>query len=594
MDANIRDLQTLYRGPVSYRIPQFQRAYAWKQETQWEPLWADVLKISEKYLVNGVQSPILPHFMGAIVLQPQDNSTGEVQKRIVVDGQQRLTTLQLLIKALEKVFVGRNDSARAARLRPLFENEEHFLANDPTNQPKIRQSNFGDQRDFQRAIEDRVADSESAILQALDYFATSITKWINSDAEAYSDKADALYHAITQLIQIAVIDLDQEEQPHIIFETLNERGEQLTQSDRIKNTIMYRANVIDNANRARELWGMFEEGNWWRQNTGEARLNRAHNDRFLNYWVVMKSKSLGEVTSERVAAEFRNLLDSDEYRQIDIDKIVEEIKYTGVFYRAMEEDSIPEMKTFLKRIKALEVGTVTPLLMWLYGSRIPWKIRERCHAALESYLVRRMLCGYQSTGLNRFFEETIKHLGEVEPTSVDSELIKHLKRQDSNGRWWPTDNEIKETLVENRMRGNAARQRMILEAVEAYLRSEFAESVGDFQSLTIEHIMPQGWATSGNWPMPSSASGEDTDHTNRDNSVRELGNLTLVTQKLNSSVSNGPWNQKKETLRNHSVLFLNKQLLDDPPEIWDEKAIRDRSTKLVDHIIRIWPHADSI
>ena len=97
----------------------------------------------------------------------------------------------------------------------------------------------------------------------------------------------------------------------------------------LKNTIMYRANVIDDAHRARELWGMFEEGNWWRQGTGEARLNRTHNDRFLNYWVVMKSKSLREVTTEKVATEFRNLLDTDEYRQTDINEIAEEIKYTG-------------------------------------------------------------------------------------------------------------------------------------------------------------------------------------------------------------------------------------------------------------------------
>ena len=252
------------------------------------------------------------------------------------------------------------------------------------------------------------------------------------------------------------------------------------------------------------------------------------------------------------------------------------------------------MKTFLKRVKTLEVGTVTPLLMWLYSSRTQWENRERCHIALESYLVRRMLCGYQATGLNRFFEETIRHLGNVDSNEVDSELIKHLESQDSNGRWWPRDNELKETLIGSRMRGTAGRQRMVLEAIEAHLRTEFAENAGDFDNLTVEHILPQGWAASNNWPITSSTEDEEADHARRDNSVRELGNLTLVTQKLNSSVSNGPWQQKRESLRNHSVLFLNKHLLDSAPENWDEQSIRDRSTKLVDQIVKIWPHAPAI
>ena len=98
MEANILNLKTLFGSEVSYRIPQFQRPYAWKKAEQWKPLWQDVLNVAETIL-SRQDRKVPPHFMGAIVLQNQDSGTGEVVKRIVVDGQQRLTTLQLLIRA---------------------------------------------------------------------------------------------------------------------------------------------------------------------------------------------------------------------------------------------------------------------------------------------------------------------------------------------------------------------------------------------------------------------------------------------------------------------------------------------------------------
>ena len=94
-------------------------------------------------------------------------------------------------------------------------------------------------------------------------------------------RADALEEVLTKYLQIAVIDLDEDEKPHIVFETLNARGEPLKQSDLIKNTVMYEADVIDDAEKAKELWGMFNE-KWWREDSGESGSNRVHIDRFLN------------------------------------------------------------------------------------------------------------------------------------------------------------------------------------------------------------------------------------------------------------------------------------------------------------------------
>ena len=152
MDARIRDLQTLFQGQVSYRIPQFQRPYAWSEQIQWKPLWDDVRELALHVLNKQENETIRPHFMGAIVLQQQQNNTGEVTKRLVVDGQQRLTTLQLLIKAVENVFQSNDDTVRASRLQELTINQESHWGDDRDNQTKIKQSNISDQEAFQRVI----------------------------------------------------------------------------------------------------------------------------------------------------------------------------------------------------------------------------------------------------------------------------------------------------------------------------------------------------------------------------------------------------------------------------------------------------------
>lgn len=272
MDANIRDLRALFHPQVSYRIPQFQRPYAWGEEVQWIPLWADIRNLVSRVLSRQGDHQILPHFMGAIVLQQRRSNTGEVEKRLVVDGQQRLTTLQLLIKAAEQVFQSRNDPDRASRLRELTINQDIHLGDGGyDNQTKIRQSNLNDQRAFQEAIRSPNigSDNQSWAFSALNYFKEELNNWLDNASDNMTDQANAFEEALTKHLQIAVIDLDQGEKPHVIFETLNARGEPLKQSDLIKNIVMYEANVIDDAEQANTLWGFLM------MNGGEKRPRKA-------------------------------------------------------------------------------------------------------------------------------------------------------------------------------------------------------------------------------------------------------------------------------------------------------------------------------
>ena len=162
MDAGIVNFKTLFGDQVSYQIPQFQRPYAWGEENQWFPLWEDVRNLAERYLSTDGRGRVKPHFMGAIVLQHRHSNTGEVTKRLVVDGQQRLTTLQLFIKAAQGAFGQLNDQARLDRLKELTENSDSHFGGDADNQTKIRQSNRNDQRAFQEAIRVTFIDSQGA------------------------------------------------------------------------------------------------------------------------------------------------------------------------------------------------------------------------------------------------------------------------------------------------------------------------------------------------------------------------------------------------------------------------------------------------
>ena len=571
MDAKIVDLQILFQQPISYQIPQFQRSYAWGEESQWEPLWEDVRTVAEHYLNGEMGDKIRPHFMGAIVLFPQTNKTGEVTKSIIVDGQQRLTTLQLLIKAAQQLFQSQDDMARADRLRELTTNPESYciVSDDET---KIRQSNRNDQKAFQAAIVDDYSDnSRQSIAEAYKFFKKKVNKWLNSEPENRAARADALEDTLAKHLQIAVIDLDKDEQPHLIFETLNARSERLKESDLIKNTVMYEADVIDDAQKARELWGMFDD-EWWESDTGKT--SGTQIDRFLNYWMVMRI--LKEVNAGRVASEFRNYIED---REDSIETVTEEIRQAGIIYKDMEKVRTPRIEIFLKRMKIMNLGVITPLLLWLQTSNVPPEHWRGSIEVLESYLVRRMLCGYPTAGLNRFFISLLNKLNDVGPAYADRTIIEYLSSQTADNQIWPADWRLREALIgPMKGRGMIARRKMVLEAIEMNLRSEKSEPLGATDRLTVEHIMPEKWEK--NWPLTADVSDEVEAERIRNEAIATIGNLTLTTSKLNIALSNSPWSVKRRELGNHSTLFLNKQLLNGAPNVWNEATIRRRSHDL--------------
>lgn len=298
----------------------------------------------------------------------------------------------------------------------------------------------------------------------------------------------------------------------------------------------------------------------------------------------MVVQTLKDVTVDRVASEFQKHIED---RDDPIETIAAEIRHAGKIYRNLEEIKIPKIDIFLKRMKVMERSAVIPLLIWLYTSEVPLEQRLKSIHALESYLVRQMLCGFKSYGLSQFFTALLEKLSKESMELVDRIIINHLISHDDFNRTWPDNHMLQNSLVNQPMRGRAPCKKMILEAVEMSLRSDKSEPLGATDQLNIEHIMPKKWES--HWKLPTNVPDGTEAEADRNETIKTIGNLTLTRDKLNPSLSNGPWVEKQKTLDTYSRLFLNKLLLETAPDIWDEAAIRERSQWLVERIVRIWP-----
>jgi hypothetical protein len=210
--------------------------------------------------------------------------------------------------------------------------------------------------------------------------------------------------------------------------------------------------------------------------------------------------------------------------------------------------------------------------------------------ALESFLVRRMVCRLTTKDYNRLTLDLAEVLQKQGIESPDEVIVEFLRQQTAESREWPNDERLISsflTLPVYRLL-TRGRLRLVLEGIEGALRTSKAEEQTVPHNLTIEHVMPQAWRA--HWPAPAGEAGPELAALDRDRLVRTIGNLTLVNNRLNPDLSNGPWNKKREGLGKHSVLFLNKELLDESKvDGWDESTILERGERLARLAAQVWP-----
>lgn len=598
MITQVKTPREVFYQPQRLMVPLFQRPYVWNKEGQWAPLWEDIRRLAERR-VNF--EPQAPHFLGAVVVQQQVGGIGTLPVRTIIDGQQRLTTMQLMLSATyEQVrLVGFGSIAR--QVQDLVENPEHFTSH-PEDRFKVWPTNrdrpaFNEVMSAVAPFEHaRLVSADSRMVGAHLYFSQSVKAWLSGpDTER---RAHALVEIVSNQLQIVVIELQADEDAQEIFETLNARGTPLTAADLIKNFVFQRLDAAPTvAEKAyHDYWEAFETP-FWETEIASGRVVYSRSSLFLNQWLI--AQSLKDVTAKEVFAQFkRHVAENGE----PIDALLPRIQKNAAIYRAFTEKAssptnvLSRLELFIYRTSTLESEVVKPLVLWLEDPdlpAIPSHQRDKCLSVVESWLIRRTCVRASTKAYNRILVELLNYLTARPRAVVGDSTEEYFLQQDGPNDYWPGDAEVRRELagmpIYKRLR--RARLRMLLEAIEDHRRGWTTQRPMHEQPVirgttTIEHIMPQEWAL--NWPVQN---GED--HSNRrDALVQTLGNLTLLTQSLNSRVSNGPWHGDKgkyEELRKNTSLLLTREVVELGANGWTEDFIVERTERMIDDILEIWP-----
>ena len=589
--------------PQRLVVPLFQRPYVWNEESQWEPLWNDVVRVADR-LLKRPQDKHRPHFLGAVVLQQVQNPIGLMQTRTIIDGQQRLTTLQLLLDALHAELQSLEATAPSARIEPLVTNADPFCSK-PEDRFKVWPTNR-DRAAFNAVMaatppvnHDATGHRGERMVEAHRFFSEQAHQWLLLEGpQATPTRGVAVETVVRELLQMVVIDLAADENAQEIFETLNARGAQLTAADLIKNFIFQRLleSGADVEHAYEDHWKEFETGFWETEiSVGRARYPRS--SIFLNHWLMARTGE--EIVAREVFDQFKRFADHTVgvampellFQLHDASRVYHKI----VVAAAAHAGPIDRLGLFVYRTGVLESEVVKPLLLCLLDPQqppIPQSQFTKVLEVVESWMVRRMLIRATTKNYTQVITELIALVRKSDRESAGNLIEKYLAGQKSASSYWPDDAEVTEELqgllAYRRLR--RGRLRMVLEAIEDHLRGWTAEKTGlggervARGQYAIEHVMPRRWVL--NWPL------NGANEADRERIIHTLGNLTLLTGKLNSKVSNGPWlgnGGKRQGLEAHDVLLLNRELLRKVTDRWTDESIRFRTRELTEILIRIWP-----
>ena len=577
MDVYTCKPSKLFAGPIRYSVPPYQRGYVWDESQQWEPLWSDVTALAESELEA-------PHFMGALVLMQSPSQVGDLDTRTVVDGQQRLTTLQVLLDAVRREMESRGLRKEAGKVKLLVQNPAESL-DEPEHVFKLWPT-LDDQAAFREIMGSTEADAQSGhrLSAAHRYFRKEAGKWLEAEPERMAARAQALEKHLKGSLEFAVVDLSQNDNQFAIFETLNARGTPLLQTDLAKNffvdQIRQKTGRTPTGEEVQALWPL--QGAWWKAHVRQGRSYEPRSEGFLYYWLIAVTRQ--EIKAGTVFDTFRRVLRTEFGG--DPDRVAERIRRDAAHYRQlMDEESNPApCDSVLYRYRCLGTGALMPLLLSLTMEEISDK--DGVGGVIETLVMRRALARYASNGLNQLGRTLLQASHGKRGRAARDALITCMAEQTAASRRWPTSDEVRDGVRTRPVysRSDTSFARMVLEAFELHLRSSYAERFKGGNELTIEHVLPQAWTE--HWPLAP----EDIERADRRNALMHtLGNLTLTTDKLNTAMSNQAWDEKRTRLGGHSTLALNSELLREAGQMWNVEAIEARAGRMGQWAEALWP-----
>lgn len=501
------------------------------------------------------------HFMGAVVSVPAVSKPVGVTKHFVIDGQQRLTTLSILLAAIRF-------KSQAQGLEKTVSKINGYLTNPFEDDPddlKLVPTQV-DREAFKALVYDHDYEkyAETKVFQAYDYF---LGKLSDTDEESQPIDPRIVLDTICQALQVVMINLSESDDPYLIFESLNHKGEPLTQSDLVRNYILMRFRHTTSSGGEQEevyqrLWKPMEDA-----------LGNEMSE-FMRHFLMRLGKNVrkNEIYTA-TKAHFHPLPNSTEVRESLGDMKKAAFAYEK-FLKPEKIDS-PRACDKLKALNALDTKVFYPLLLRLYDSYANEDLSldefVKCLGLIESFYVRRAVCGVPTNALNKVSLELCSQY----PTGgIVPWLVEKLQHGNS-GRRWPTDKEFEDSLTKGRIYQRKRIVRFLLVQLEE--AQDHKETV-DPESATIEHIMPV--TLTPEWKEALGESWESVHENYRDT----LGNLALTA--YNSDLSNLPFETKKEKLQN-THFEITRWTLD--RETWTKDEILARAKWLSVTALKRWP-----
>jgi uncharacterized protein with ParB-like and HNH nuclease domain len=546
---------------TQFAVPVWQRLYAWDLK-EWQDLWEDIWAVYEKQKKGGTAE----HFLGPVVLKTVEERIGEITRWIVIDGQQRLTTLLLILAVI------RNRAEQAGDKNLVKQIEQHFLFNEDAvrneDKPKLRLTK-ADRDALERIFEgeDPVSSSSSQVTPAFAFFTDLL--------ETFKAKFDLseLFDVIIKL-KLVTMRLDEEDNPNRIFETLNYRGKELAQSDLVRNLFMMsikeEAKVDQTYN---NLWFPMEQGFG-----GTTREQSDNLELFLRHYVTMVKSST--VKEENVYAEIREGIKNADEAQVlkELRKICTYAKY---YQRLLFPDrvGIPELSARLQRLNDFGITVHYPFTMKAYSAyesdALSLEDFVLVLQIIESYVIRRYFQKLPTNALNKLFAS----LCNLSNDGLAASFIRELKSKESfSSQYWPPDEEFRESFKTFPVYQDSDRRcRFVLATLEEGFKHP--EPI-QFTHLTIEHIIPE--TITKEWKDYLGPEWELV----FDRRVHTIGNLTLIAGPPNSSLQQDLFKSKKEKWYKKSNVQLTKELMGYSE--WKERDIEKRAESLASRAVEIW------
>ena len=610
MDAKTYPLQDILKPERRYVIPTFQRDYEWTREGQWELLFDDLATAADRLLavrnsgeegskLKSKEQDVSPHFLGAIVCASLPFATGGIALRSVIDGQQRLTTIQLLIRGLLDVLIAEQSERAKSVRRMLFNPDDVVESDDEIYKLWPRRK---DREVWPIAMGNDMPDTHSdahLYLQARRYFAEATLDYALTGHAVDHSRLSALADALSSLFKLVVIDLDDNDDAQVIFEVLNGRQTPLSAIDLVKNLLFLRAELDeeDVEDLYDTYWAQFDD-NWWKENVGRGHASRGRRDVLLSVWLTAATGEEANVGHlYREARAYLNDGPTTEEALRDLSSFAE--AYQTVYEKLPAPDL--RLTVSYRRLRALDITTAVPLLTWLAtlsAQLLPLGQHVRAVQAIESWAVRRAFVGWQTRGYGALLAKVLKEAKNAQRRGENVADSMSVSLRDI-ALTWPTDTDLRRAFA-NRQFYNGMSQgriRLLLGSIDQQLRVENPhepDAIVDYDSLQIEHVMPRSWGA--HWPLTgdngSVIAKDDGDPAwvirsgERSGTVDRIGNLTLVTGTFNNAVSNLGWEVKRPEFLKQRSLVVNYAVADEAA--WDEGSIARRGEELASVAVRIW------